>query len=95
MSQIPLEKANLVVITDGEPLMWDLSAFLNELISNGFSVALETNGTLTLKKPNFNFLEYDKTYFEVIRPIIFLCFLQDNSVLSLPHPAEILAIPTF
>jgi organic radical activating enzyme len=70
MSQISLEKANLVVITSGEPLMWDLSALLNELISNGFSVALETNGTLTLKKLNLNFLEYDKTHFEVIRPRI-------------------------
>jgi organic radical activating enzyme len=42
----------LVVITGGEPFRQNISFFVSELLSSGFTVQIETNGTLPLHLPS-------------------------------------------
>jgi 7-carboxy-7-deazaguanine synthase len=42
-------RANHIVITGGEPAMYDLTDLTTALIANGYSVQLETSGTFEIK----------------------------------------------
>jgi 7-carboxy-7-deazaguanine synthase len=42
-------RANHIVITGGEPAMYDLTELTTELIAHGYSVQLETSGTFEIK----------------------------------------------
>ncbi len=45
---LPTVKTSLIVITGGEPFRQNITPFVNQLISNGYTVQIETNGTLDL-----------------------------------------------
>ena len=49
ISEIKKSKTEFVVITGGEPAMYDLTDFVDQLHANNFEVAIETSGCYPLK----------------------------------------------
>lgn len=45
---LPTVKTTLVVLTGGEPFRQNITPFVEQLINNGYTVQIETNGTLDL-----------------------------------------------
>lgn len=56
----------LVVITGGEPLRQDISALLSSLIAEGYTVQIETNGTLAPSRNTKHVLEQFRTHIKVV-----------------------------
>ena len=49
MEMLKEYRANHIVLTGGEPAMYDLTELTTELIASGYSVQLETSGTFEIK----------------------------------------------
>ena len=62
-------KINLVVITGGEPFRQNLYPLVRDLVRNGFTVQIETNGTLSQSN---EFYSLCKTSFEHTEPACFI-----------------------
>ena len=75
VAEVEKSKTNLVVITGGEPCLFDLRPLLKELLTRGIECNLETSGTLPI-------IEADSTKFTwvALSPKLFMLPLEENLI---------------
>lgn len=71
MAEVTAFTPNLVVITGGEPFRQDITGLCVELIENGFTVQIETNGTL--QPPSSDFAVLVGSYLQERNAVHIVC----------------------
>jgi 7-carboxy-7-deazaguanine synthase len=69
--------APLVVVTGGEPFRQDLHKLVTTLIRNGYTVQIETNGTLPPRRGELDYLQHD---FRMERACFIVCSPKTNNI---------------
>ena len=64
---------NLVIITGGEPLIYDLEPLVEGLKSSGYRVGIETNGTLPLSEKLYSLIDSISLSPKTSKPKIAYC----------------------